>query len=395
MGTILRYYETRSFKKWILVIYAIFIPILVIIVFKGGLYVHNTPRNSDVIEQIRNKRELTCNLVPVVSMLRRLHLLSRSQDPKILTSFIKGRKNDKSSGVEIVSIGQSSLPEACMRRLQKFSLDIYSVFISNNVDVPYIQVVAPPGVDLAVSGQVLLKRQPWDVHVTSIFNLLRKQSSHKCLVIDAGANIGASITLPALASGCKVIAFELQSRLRDMIKMAAILNDFDETELVLHGPIATEKKKICYTPNSKHFAGLKTSDQENAHKSSRDSHLDISGKSCELTQSLESVLVENFADKVMFMKLDVDGPEIDVLNSLGTYLRYQKVENFVIEMSLSTNKDILDLLHFNSYRCMQLCSYTEYSVEEYQNLMEGFRADSEGNAIIPPCNLARDAWCWE
>lgn len=74
---------------------------------------------------------------------------------------------------------------------------------------------------------------------------------------------------------------------------------------------------------------MKTSDQENNHKYSRDKQLDSSGESCELTGRLDSVLVENFADKVMFMKLDVDGPEIDVLNSLGTYLRYQKIENFV------------------------------------------------------------------
>ena len=120
--------------------------------------------------------------------------------------------------------------------------------------------------------------------------------------------------------------------------MSAILNDFNETELVLHGPIATEQKNICYTPNKKHFAGLKTSDQENAHKSSRDKHLDPSGKSCALTRRLDSVIGENFLDKVMFMKLDVDGPEIDVLNSLGTYLRYQKIENFVIEMSFSIQK---------------------------------------------------------
>ena len=69
---------------------------------------------------------------------------------------------------------------------------------------------------------------------------MRKSYRRKCTVLDAGATLGASISLPALSVGCKVLAFELQEELREMIKTSAKLNDFEEDELVINGPIATE-----------------------------------------------------------------------------------------------------------------------------------------------------------
>lgn len=110
-----------------------------------------------------------------------------------------------------------------------------------------------------------------------------------------------------------------------MIKTSAKLNDFEEDELVINGPIATETKTICCVPNKKHFAGLKTSDQENHHRTKRDNHLNFAEKNCAKTRRLDSVIDENIVDKeILFMKLDVDGPEDAVIHSPGKVSQGQK-----------------------------------------------------------------------
>ena len=379
-------------RNWFILVFYAALCVGIFELFKG---IFNLGVTRDCSVAAVRQHGSTCDLTPILRILKRLEIEMSKHDISEKTIYLKGRKVDKATKVQMFSIGRSFLPEGCASIFRNLDQTINSVYISRNVLKPYVQVVAKSGQDLALSGQVLLERSPWDMHVTSIFHHVKKNCRHECTVIDAGANIGASVTLPALSLGCKVLAFELQEKLRDMIKISTKLNDFEEKELVLNGPIATETKTICYIPNEKHFAGLKTADQENHHRSSRDGHLSFAEKNCEKTRRLDSVIDENVIfKKILFMKLDVDGPELDVLHSLGEYLTGKKVDNFVIEMNIQIDKDILDLLNSLAYRCMQLCSHIGYNSEEYQTFMNGFRSDSNEKNIIPPCQLSGDVWCW-
>jgi len=336
-----------------------------------------------------------CNLKSILTVLKRIEITKAEGEVEEKLVQIKGRKQDKAPMVKSFVVSQSSLSKACARHFNNIQGNIYAVLISNDVDATYIQTVAKPGIDLAVSGQVYLSRSPFDKHVTSIFYYTRGLQNNRCVVIDAGANIGATITLPALSMGCQVFSFELQLKLRSWIKVAASLNNFEEEQLILNGPISTEAKNICYTPNNKHFAGLQTSDQENSHQSSRDKQLSKTEKSCAKTRRLDSVLNENHVQEVTFMKLDVDGPDLDVLRSLGKFLRSGAIKNFVFERLFDGQREIHGLLNSYGYSCMDLCFHGEYSIKEYQDLMIGYSNSLKGKNKVPPCRFSRDVWCWK
>ena len=103
--------------------------------------------------------------------------------------------------------------------------------------------------------------------------------------------------------------------------------------------------------------------------------------------------------KIQLLKLDVDGPELDVLNSLGKWLHNKSIMNFFIEINIKDDKDkpIFDLLRLNGYSCMQLCRFNSGPIEEYQSIIGNMRAQflKKEGLFVPECDLTQDVWCWQ
>tara|TARA_B100000519_G_scaffold201260_2_gene216344 strand:- start:278 stop:1459 length:1182 start_codon:yes stop_codon:yes gene_type:complete len=389
----------KNLKKVIFFV-AIFFPWFVILKLKWNTF----EKEKDILYD-RSIERIPCTLLlrSILNVCERLRVEPSGSVLEQSLGSIYFRKRDGPTNFKMLSIGATNLLKNCENReVNEFNFlfeeEKYIALIKNFVKKPYIAFVAKPGNDIAVSGKALLEQLPWDKHLTSIlYYIMEKQT--ECNVIDVGGYIGITITLPALGIGCKVITFELQGSLRKMISESAVINGYRD-RLSLYGPISSESREVCFYPNSKHFAWIRSFGQQNpTFKERYNAKIDYNKRECHHTTRLDKVLDFERVQKIQLMKLDVDGPDLDVLISLGEWLHNKSILNIFVEMDINedTDKPIFDLLKSNGYSCMQLCYFDNGTMEDYQRLIENIRRTQSSNKnglFSPECKQNADAWCW-
>ena len=128
-----------------------------------------------------------------------------------------------------------------------------------------------------------------------------------CVIVDAGANVGAFCVPMSLAAKKKngtVYAFEVQKKLYRALCGTAVLNDFDNLEIYNMGLGLKEDTlkipRINYNTNQD-FGIVSLADQQTISQSNFD-YIDI-------------VSVDKLGfERLDFFKIDVEGMELDILN---------------------------------------------------------------------------------
>jgi len=130
-----------------------------------------------------------------------------------------------------------------------------------------------------------------------------KSQSDRPYIIDGGANIGlATIYFKTLFPQAKVIAFEPDEKIFEYLRYNIAVFEFDQVQLIQKG-LWKEEKEITFWSEGADGGRLNTS------------ATDITNTSIQVT-SLRSFLQE----PVDFLKLDIEGAEVEVLSNIADLL---------------------------------------------------------------------------
>ena len=176
---------------------------------------------------------------------------------------------------------------------------------------PFLMATMQEGVPYA-DGDVAQQR------ILSMLQLHDKCSQNKnVFVVDVGGFLG-DFGLSAAAAGCKVIIFEVQPKMVEIIKLSVRLNNFEHLVDVRHNAVsAIGGNSLCF-----HEAGGQTN---------TDTPIGNEQKFCVETIRLDSVLES--VESVVMLKVDVEGHELGVLKSASDSISQGKISNIITEFT--------------------------------------------------------------
>lgn len=208
------------------------------------------------------------------------------------------------------------------------------------------------------------------------------------LVVDVGANLG-TVTLHAAARGCRVHAFELQRRVWRALSLSVLLNGFDTRPgvTVHHAAVYTEAgKSFTFTgPGAVNPGGTGMAQASEGAVDDRE----LTTRSVVLDEVLAG------EERILFMKVDVEGNEPAVIKSAEGLLRRHAIAHLVVELRAHCH-DAVASLYDMGYHCrwtggdpdenhLQFASgrivYAGLSREKMLSEVKGMGEDF------------RDAWC--
>jgi FkbM family methyltransferase len=203
------------------------------------------------------------------------------------------------------------------------------------------------------------------------------------LVLDVGANEGFYALL-ASAYGCRALSFEPQPRCVAWISWAVAMNRFKH-------PVKVVNQVVSKDPLSFQVPVNTCSGMQNYGTSDPPNPGDLTTVS---SVSLDQVINENDAD-VLVLHMDVEGAEINVLESGMQHIRTRRVKNIIFEMnpsrwakyghSIAYGLSVLETLHTAGYVCRDL--NTIQTPVQSLPLVKSFK-------VLPPLpKFETDMWC--
>eukprot|EP00240_Pyramimonas_obovata_P005389 CAMPEP_0118926200 /NCGR_PEP_ID=MMETSP1169-20130426/3952_1 /TAXON_ID=36882 /ORGANISM="Pyramimonas obovata, Strain CCMP722" /LENGTH=412 /DNA_ID=CAMNT_0006867703 /DNA_START=2315 /DNA_END=3553 /DNA_ORIENTATION=- len=196
----------------------------------------------------------------------------------------------------------------------------------------YLTRTRPPfvmaGMDYHVDNMIskfVFQHGMWDVHVLkAIYEALGPrgcgQGRHR--VVDVGMNLGF-FSMAALSLGCRVTSFEMQDRMAEFGRLSACLNDWSGRHTLVHGAVTDEDlSTLSYVvPAGGNIGGVSVDKQ--AAKAAN-------GAVVRTTRVDREVGSD---DKVLVMKVDVEGYEPQAVRSAERLFANGQVRAIVLEFS--------------------------------------------------------------
>lgn len=178
------------------------------------------------------------------------------------------------------------------------------------------------------------------------------------VLFDIGANIGL-YSLYAAKRGLKVFSFEPEA-----------LNYAELTKNVFLNKLSNIKPINFALCSSEQFVSFKTS-SSSAGTANQESDLTSADGKFEFTQttfgtSLDSLLSKHSYPVPQYVKIDVDGPELDIVRGMVNTLRRPELKSVLIEIDerLEESKEILNLMMGAGFQ-IKLKTNFEYKVNNY------------------------------
>ena len=198
------------------------------------------------------------------------------------------------------------------------------------------------------------------------------------IVVDVGASIGYFTLLFARAVGPegKVFAFEPKPERFELLKKNVEINGYHNVTLENMAVMDYNgKSDFYYSKNG--VTGFKLKVAENSPTREKIEQFD---KGTAKTIRLEDYFDEkNLSNKINFIKSDVDGPELSVLQSAGSILKNKSLKIFfewdVIYIKAVGNEpeEILELLYKNNFKIYSPDFKNQKFTEVSENQLLGFK----------------------
>jgi FkbM family methyltransferase len=185
----------------------------------------------------------------------------------------------------------------------------------------------PPEADVFIS-QALLKGQSWDPYVLQVFRGALAGSAPG-LVVDVGANIGY-FTLLSASYGHRVVAFEPFRRNFERLAASVSLNGFSSRVQLYCNAVSNREAVFQFETSSDNQGGIGL--KELAVDPGEVRLTGVVGVDFVTALRLDAVVDE----KVILLKVDVEGAEGFVLDGAGGLLSRRLVDYVAIEFSGAT-----------------------------------------------------------
>jgi FkbM family methyltransferase len=173
--------------------------------------------------------------------------------------------------------------------------------------------------------------------LSTILNLFKKG-----VVVDIGANTGY-FSFIALSKGCEVIAVEANKVHTPYFMKTMALNNFPMEKLTHYEMfVSSSKKDVAFDGWTGHEKILNT-----------DNNIEL----------VKTIALEDICDECLFLKIDVEGFEPDVIKSAGSLISEGKIPYIMFEISYIIDNevdikqiDMLEKLNEYGYNLYEICS---------------------------------------
>jgi FkbM family methyltransferase len=135
---------------------------------------------------------------------------------------------------------------------------------------------------------------------------IKRYGAKAVVVVDVGANIGSTVTLPMAAEGYNVVAFEMQPSVARRLLLALKLNKWHSTVRLFNRAVASGGSKACVGFNQ--AAG----DAGNVG-GTMGTILPLSAKGCVRGIRIDAAV--GLSRRVPIMKIDIEGMELEAIKS--------------------------------------------------------------------------------
>ncbi len=199
------------------------------------------------------------------------------------------------------------------------------------------------------------------------FNLIKKFVTKNDLCIDVGANMGY-YTIWFSKFSKNIYSFEPDLLNYDRLQANIKINSLKDSVKTFDVAVAEKDGSLFFTQDL---------DIRN-HILLNDKHQGVK-VSC---RRLDSILLENKIIDISYLKIDVEGFELDVLKGLGDYFINYKVDIIQIEINIAMKNSAYSLNEFLLF--ISSNKYKLYSYNVFLNVMEcqNFSFDRENYFLI-------------
>jgi FkbM family methyltransferase len=203
------------------------------------------------------------------------------------------------------------------------------------------------------------------------------------LVLDVGANIGCTVTLPIAAEGFNVAAFEMQPSVAKRLDLALRLNNWNGGRVQLFNrAVAADGENVCVAFNQD---SAKAGDVGSTTGWVVDSSSTTASSGVNPTDCIRAIRVDDAVGlkrRIPMMKIDVETMEIEVLRSSTKLFEHNLVDEVVAELR-PPQKNVFDFLAqygFNRVQLLHLNGTLEvWSPKEVEYFLSG--ADSSNSVV--------------
>ena len=207
------------------------------------------------------------------------------------------------------------------------------------------------------------------------FNLIKDFVNAKSCCLDVGANMGF-YTIWFSKFTNDIYAFEPNSKNYLRLNKNVFANNANEYIRTFNIAVGDLNGEVSFTTNldGENHISLKHIEENNTVDCKR----------------LDTILSENMIAEVSYLKIDVEGFELEVLKGLGKYIAEKKIAIIQIEINKTisnSGSSVQHLLEFISNNDLQLCSY---SVMEKQLKIELYYKERENYFLVFDINAVNE-----
>lgn len=261
-------------------------------------------------------------------------LKSRSEMVTNNTSHLGNQMVLSIPSLQDISLNKKSLP-----------LDQVVLGTSKNKDYKkefYYFFVYQTSLDTLVSKAMIESGGNWEANLNSLFrHYWLKQYNKKGavdVVIDAGMNLGC-FTLFAASQGAKVFSFEMQGDLVSLAQLSIRVSGYSHHVFVYHAAIWNETGlTLSYAPVIGNFGGTSV-------------HHNTEGQYTVQSIRLDKVISP---DPIFFLKMDIEGAEMEALQGMGKVLTGRYIHHIVFEARYNRYETIAKWLFDIGYKVCQV-----------------------------------------
>jgi len=202
-----------------------------------------------------------------------------------------------------------------------------------------------PSRDRFVSAGMMSTRGLYDAHVHAALDISlmkMKEEFRKCgAILDVGSNLGTlALYAGAVAQGCPVHAFEIQPAVACRLEMSIQASGFSHVKLHRAAVSSISGRTFSFRalPSNPGGVGLQG-----------EVHEDETGRNIVKSVKLDDLFQDEETD-IIFMKIDTEGHEFEVLKSAERLLKEHKIRNVVVEIR-SQQAEMVEYMYANGYTC--------------------------------------------
>lgn len=196
---------------------------------------------------------------------------------------------------------------------------------------------------------IIKHHRSWEPNITNIFdNIIENNGTRGGDIIDIGCNIGYFSLISAKHNNvANIYSIDGNSTNINMMALSCKLNGFSNINLINK---CISDKEAYFKPSNKEFVESVNNIGGLAYEESNDTHGVIS-------TSIDSLISENNINRVLIMKIDIEGGELRALKGAINTLKTNIVENIIIEITPKFNNDSLQILEI-----LKAANYNLYNI---------------------------------